>query len=110
MGMTGHSLPAMFSGLESFLDWGLETEAERTHKRQTSEMTEIQAFYDAILPEMKDIIAYLNQFSLETMPSDARQLMSMTLSLAEIAPAVELFGQPREDDTFNPYRFIPQHK
>ena len=108
--MTGHSLPATFPGLESFLDWGLETEAERTHKRQTSEMAEIQAFYDAMLPQMKDITAYLNQFSLEAMPSNARQLMYMALSLAEIAPAVELFGQSREDDTFDPFRFVPQHK
>ena len=44
------------------------------------------------------------------MPSHAQQLMDMTLSLAEIAPAVELFGQPREDDTFDPFRFVPQHQ
>ena len=72
-------------------------------------MADIQAFYDAMLPQMPDIMTYLNQFSLEAMPANAKPLMDMTLSLAEIAPAVELFGKPREDDTFDPFRFVPQH-
>ena len=35
---------------------------------------------------------------------------NMPLSLAEIVPAVELFGQPREDDTFDPPRFVLQYQ
>ncbi len=44
------------------------------------------------------------------MPEAATRLMYLTLSLAEIAPAVENFGQPREPDTFDPFRFVAQHK
>lgn len=102
--------PVAFSALQPFLGWALPTEAERTHKRQTSEMADIQAFYTAMLAHLEDILVYLNQFPLERMPSHTQQLMDMTLSLAEIAPAVELFGQPREDDTFDPFRFVPQHQ
>ena len=102
--------PATFDSLQSFLGWALATEAERMHKRQTSEMADLQAFYTAMLAHLEDILVYLNQFPLERMPPHARQLMDMTLSLAEIAPAVELFGQPREDDTFDPFRFVPQHQ
>ena len=101
--------PAAFSALQPFLGWALATEAERTHKRQTSEMADIQAFYVAMLSHLEDVLVYLNKFPLERMPPHAQQLMDMTLSLAEIAPAVELFGQPREDDTFDPFRFVPQH-
>ena len=57
-----------------------------------------------------EIIAYLNDFALDAMPEAATRLMYLTLSLAEIAPAVENFGQPREPDTFDPFRFVPQHK
>ena len=102
--------PVAFSALRPFLDWALATEAERTQKRQTSEMADIQAFYTAMLSHLEDILVYLNQFPLECMPPHAQQLMDMTLSLAEIVPAVELFGQPREDDTFDPFRFVPQHQ
>ena len=108
--MADSSLPETFTALESFLGWALTTEAERTHKRQTTSMVEIRAFYEAMIPHMPDIIAYLNQFPIDTMPTNAQQLMDMTLSLAEIAPAVELFGKQREDDTFDPFRYVPQHK
>jgi hypothetical protein len=33
----------------------------------------------------------------------------MTLSLAEVAPAVELFGQPSVVDGYDITRFTPQH-
>ncbi len=108
--MAESGLPVAFSALQPLLGWALATEAERTHKRQTSEMADIQAFYTAMLAHLEDILVYLNQFPLEHMPPHAQQLMDMTLSLAEIAPAVELFGQPREGDTFDPFRFIPHHQ
>ena len=108
--MTESGWPAAFRTLQPFLGWALATEAERTRKRQTSEMADMQAFYTAMLSHLEDILVYLNQFPLERMPPHAQQLMDMTLSLAEIAPAVELFGQPREDDTFDPFRFVPQHQ
>ncbi len=108
--MATAALPEPFHDLEPFVAWALATEAERMSKRQTSEMAEIQAFYDAIFPRMLAVIAYLNECALEAMPEAATRLMYLTLSLAEIAPAVENFGQPREPDTFDPFRFVAQHK
>jgi hypothetical protein len=108
--MANAVLPEPFHDLEPFIAWALATESERMSKRQTSEMAEIQAFYGAIFPRMPEIIAYLNDFALDAMPEAATRLMYLTLSLAEIAPAVENFGQPREADTFDPFRFVPQHK
>lgn len=103
-------LPESFRDLEPFIAWALATEAARMSKRQTSEMVEIQEFYYGLFRRMPEVIAYLNGFALDAMPEDATRLMYLTLSLAEIAPAVENFGQPREPDTFDPFRFVAQHK
>ena len=73
-------------------------------------MEEIQTFYDALLPRMEAVIDYLNQFPLETLPADAQRLMYLTLSLAEVAPAVELFKQPSVTDGYDAARFVPMYE
>lgn len=105
--MSNVVLPEQFKDLEPFAGvWALPTSAERQRKRLSSTMGEIQAFYDVILPRMGAIIEYLNQFPLNDMPEDSKRLSYLTLSLAEIASAVELFGQPGVVDGFDPSRFI----
>ena len=108
--MKTNSLPELFQDLEAFIDWSLCTEAERTQKRQTTDMGEARAFYEAVVPRMDEIIDYLNTLPIDKLPADAVRLMNLTFSLAEIAPAVELFGKAREDNTFDPFRYVPQHK
>jgi hypothetical protein len=101
-------LPDPFKDLEPFVSsWALAKEAERNRKRLSSTMEEIRAFYQALLPRMEAIIAYLNRFPLEEMPEDARRLFYLTLSLAEISPAVELYGEPGVIDGFESARFVP---
>jgi hypothetical protein len=56
------------------------------------------------------VFAYLNQFSLETLPAEAQRLLDLTLSLAEVAPAVECFRQPLVVDGYEASRFIPVQK
>jgi len=107
--MPEQQLPATFTDLEPFTGWSLATEAERQKKRMASSMAEIQAFYDAILPRMDAIISYLDQFSMNAMPSDAQRLLNLTFSLAEIAAAVELFKQPSVADGYDVARFVPTH-
>jgi hypothetical protein len=72
-------------------------------------MAELQAFYDAMLPRMEAVIAYLNQFPLDAMPADAQRLLSLTLSLAEVSTAVELFKQPSVADGYDASRFVALH-
>ena len=91
------------------MSWALATERERTAKRQTSSMAEIQAFYDAMVAHMGEILLYLKDFSQEDIPADVRRLFFMSLSLAEVAPAVENFGQPSVVDGYEFSRFIPVH-
>ena len=107
--MAERQLPEPFADLEPFLGWALPTEKERQQKRVSSAMGAIQAFYDAILPRMNVIIDYLDQFPLNAMPADAQRLLHLTFSLAEIAPAVELFKQPSVADGYDATRFVPTH-
>ena len=105
--MSKSLLPKQFEDLEPFIGWSLAKERERIKKRTSSTIEEIRAFYDAILPKMKTILAYLNQFPLNQIPEDAKRLFYLTLSLAEVANAVELFGEPNVVDGFDASRFVP---
>lgn len=107
--MPERQLPEPFADLEPYIAWSLATEKERQRKRISSTMLEIQTFYDALLPRMDAIISYLDQFPLEAMPADARRLLNLTFSLAEIAPAVEQFKQPSVADGYDATRFVPTH-
>jgi hypothetical protein len=107
--MAERQLPAGFVELEPFLDWSLATEHERSAKRQASSIAEIQAFYDAMVARLGEILSYLNNFSLEDIPADVKRLSLLSLSLAEVAPAVENFGQPSVVDGYDISRFIPVH-
>jgi len=109
--MSEQLLPSQFEDLEHFAAaWSLPTERARSRKRLSSPMSEIQAFYDAILPQAPVIIDYLNGFSLDEMPVRERCLFNMLLSLAEVANAVELFKEPGVIDGFDPERFTPMHE
>jgi len=99
-------LPSGFADLEQFLQWALPTSAERNRERLASSMDEITAFYNALLPRLEEVLAYLDQFSLQEMPHDARRLMFLTLSLAEVSIAVELFHEPKVTGGCDPARFV----
>jgi hypothetical protein len=106
--MSHSVLPAQFSELEPFAtEWALATTTERHRKRLGSSMAEIKAFYDRMLPRMDAILTYLNQFPLNGMPASGRRLFFLALSLAEVAPAVECYGQPGVIDGFEAERFVP---
>ena len=107
--MPDHVLPATFSDLEPFAEWSLATEPERNRKRMSSTMNEIVTFYNVMLSHADAVFDYLNQFPLETLPADAQRLLYLTLALAEVAPAVELYKQPGVIDGYDPRRFIPMH-
>lgn len=102
-------LPAQFHELEQWMAWSLATEQERSAKRQASTMKDIKAFYDAMLIRMEEVLPYLEQFSVDTLPEDAMRLFYLMLSLAEVAPAVEQFGQPSVVDGYDIRRVVVQH-
>lgn len=107
--MTTDQLPEQFQDLAPYLAWSLPTERERSAKRQASTMAEISSFYQAMLPRMEEVLPYLDQFSLENIPEDVQRLFYLALSLAEVAPAVENFGQPSVVEGYDVARFVSAH-
>lgn len=98
--MTTPRLPAEFSDLEPFAaTWCLATERERYAERLGSTMDELQAFYDAVTARAGDAMAYCDQFPLDDLPEDARNLLHLLYSMVMVSFPVEAFGQPRIPDT-----------
>lgn len=105
--MTNPVLPQRFQDLEVYLPWALATERERSAKRQRTPYPELKAFYDAMLGRMEELLPYLDSYSEDDAPEALRPLFYLSLSLAEVAPAVEFFGQPSVVEGFDASRFLP---
>ena len=105
--MNQQLLPSTFSDLEQYADWALSGESDRLEKRLTSSMEEIQAFYSAMLDRIEEALEYLNGFSLDELPEPEQRLLNMTLSLAEVWVAVELYKQPDHPFGLDMRRFVP---
>jgi hypothetical protein len=106
--MSDARLPDQFRDLEPLARiWSLPTEAERHARRLASNSAELRALYDALMPRIEEMLAYLNAFPLEDLTSEGRDLLHLACSLAEIGPAVELYGQPEVPDGYDSRRFIP---
>ena len=65
-------LPKPFADLIPYLAWALPTDCERSVKRQSSTMDEINTFYQAMLPRMEEILSYLEQYPPEHVPADVQ--------------------------------------
>jgi hypothetical protein len=101
-------LPDQFRDLEPLASiWSLPTEAKRHAKRLASSIAELRTLYDALMLRIDDVLAYLSEFQLENLTSEGRNLFYLACSLAEIGPAVELFGQPEVLAGYDSRRFIP---
>ncbi|WP_347557628.1 hypothetical protein [Robbsia sp. KACC 23696] len=101
-------VPPAFDALAPFVPmWALATETERSIQRHTAGMPQILAFRDAILPQVNDIVDWLNGFALSTLDAhpEAMTMMYLLLSLAEIAPAIEFYNQPDVIDGYDARRF-----
>jgi len=94
-----NTLPSDFADLEPFADWAIPTERARYDKRVASTMDELQAFYDAAFPRMEDAMSYLEQYSLDALPDDAKRLLWLYCALVTVSFPVEVWHQPRVPDS-----------
>lgn len=101
-------LPADFVNLEPFVaKWALGTGKQRHEARLNSTTAELQTFYDIILPEMRKLLAALDQYVLGTLPEELHKLYWLSLSFAEVAPHVELYkGSVGVPYAFEENRFV----
>jgi hypothetical protein len=102
--MVGAMLPPEFADLEPYAaKWCLATEPERFAERIATDMPDMQAFYDAVVPRAEDAISYCDKFPLEGMPDDARNLLYLLYSMVMVSFPVECWGQPKVPDTGSVY-------
>ena len=102
-------LPQGFEDLAPFRDWALEPERARTAKKVESSMAELRAFYDATMPRLEEIIAYLDGVpGGDERPAPAHRLYLMSLSLVEIANLVEIYKRREVIEACDPLHFNPQ--
>src|SRR2546423_1534205 len=92
------TLPSDFADLEPFAEWAIPTERARYDKRLASTMDEMQAFYDAAMPRMEDALAYLEQFSMDALPDDAKRLLWLSSSLVRVSSEVGVWRRPSAPD------------
>lgn len=103
-------LPAGFEALGAFLDWNLSTPNARQEKRLRSTADEIAHFYQGGVPWLGAILAEIDRFPLGEIPATHIPLFNIALSLAEIAPSVELYrGSPGVPYAFEERRFVAVH-
>jgi hypothetical protein len=97
--MTTAVFPKEFADLEPFADWSLEHEPERYTKRLSSSMDMMQAFYDATFPRARVAMDYLNQFTLNDLPLEAKRLLWLLYSLITVSFPIEVWKQPHVPDS-----------
>jgi len=92
-------LPGDYAELAEFSDWILETWRKRYEKRLASTIDEMQAFYDATMPRLDDIMAFLDTQPSSDLPDDVRNLTLLVAGLCEASLPVEAWRQPRVPDS-----------
>ncbi|MBD3744898.1 MAG: hypothetical protein IE932_01650 [Sphingopyxis terrae] len=108
--MTDITLPADFADLTPFLSWALPGADARQTRRRTASREELKVLYDAALPRIEAILRRVDDYPLGGLPEDLRPLYHLALSLAEIAPHIELYGgAPGVPYAFEETRFVAVH-
>ena len=72
-------------------------------------MEELDAFYNAILPHMDAVLEHLTGVEMsDDMDPGSATLLNLSMSLCEIAPAVEQFFEPTISYGYPMHRFTPR--
>jgi hypothetical protein len=99
-------LPEGFEDFEPFLDWALPTHAARISKKLASTLEELTALYELGMQNdrVRSALAYCDQFPLGALPPEGQHLFDITLSMAEVRPQVELYGEVSPSNLVSPTR------
>lgn len=105
------TLPAAFRELEIFVPlWAFATENERSEKRWRSSPGDFEAFYNAMLPRIEDVMKYLDKYPVDNIPQEAMPLYHLAIAFAEAAPHVEMYkSQAEVPNSFDARRFVAAH-
>jgi hypothetical protein len=98
------TLPEPFAELGRFAaKWCIPTEAARYAERLATAMPEMQDFYDAAFPRVRDAMAHLDKFALHDLPEPELNLLYLVYSLVMVSLPVEVWQQPRVIDAGTAY-------
>ena len=87
-----HSLPSEFADLAHFgPDWFADSEKERHSRRLRGTPDELKGLYEAVLPRLDEMVGYLDQFPLDDLTQEQKNLLNLALSFMEVSMAVESF-------------------
>ena len=108
---TQNLLPDDFNALEPLVEaWALSTQNERQQRRITSTRQELKSFYNSMLPQLPAILKKVDAHPLGQLPEKEARLMALALSLAEVAPHIEVYGSdPKVPYAFDEARFVAEH-
>jgi len=100
-------LPEPFQDLEGLArTWALPTDLKRSEQRDRSAFSDMKAFYDQLLGRIESIFEHLNSFPMDALPEDAKRLLYLTLSLAEVTPTVLFYKEERPAHAVDPKRIV----
>src|SRR5579872_2917360 len=111
--MSERKLPPGFEDLEPLLaEWNLASERERYCMRLSKTLDQLHAFYDAILPRMKDVMAHLETVPMSdvaNLSAPVRNLYHLALSYMEASHPIELNWRATDlPDAFPASRIVYQ--
>lgn len=90
--------------------WARPTEAARSEIRWNATKEDFAAFYDAVMPRLSGILAYLAALPLDGMDEAQSNLFCLAAAFAEAAPHHELYrGSADVPFSFSARRFVPGH-
>jgi len=93
--------------IQDYVDqWSLATETDRIKKRTGSTLEELTAFYEAVLPRLREIILFLDQFPLKQIPAAYLPLTYVALSMIEVDQAVNKWKSPILPEAVDPSTYI----
>jgi hypothetical protein len=85
------AIPSKFSHIQRYAAWALPTQVLRNSKRAVTSIDELKVVYDALLPEMENIMAYLDTFPFDqALPEEEENLKNLALAFMEISHPIEL--------------------
>ena len=104
-------LPIRLRRLEDFVElWALPTENARSRQRWRASPAEFQAFYEAMMAVVEDVLRYLDRHPVGEIPDSDKPLYLLAVAFAEIAPHVELYrGSAEVPHSFAASRFTATH-
>lgn len=104
-------LPAGFEALAPLAAiWARPSENARSEVRWAAQPADFAAFYEAMLPRLPDVLAYLAALPLESMDAAQTNLFCLAAAFAEAAPHHELYGGSADVPfSFEARRFVPGH-